>query len=116
MRPLRVRVHPDVERELQQAFHCYEDRRAGPGAEFLTALFETVSRLARNPDASPLLGKRTRRVLLRKFPYFLLYVVLEDEVIVTAAFHLSRSPDRWSDRVREHVSGAGVSTPAVAQR
>jgi plasmid stabilization system protein ParE len=44
---------------------------------------------------------RTRRALLRRFPYPVLYVLEDQLILVTAVFHGHRDPRRWSERVRD---------------
>lgn len=52
---------------------------------------------------SPFLGspyeRGTRRVLLRRFPYMVIYRALEDRVLVVAFAHAKRRPAYWTDRV-----------------
>jgi plasmid stabilization system protein ParE len=99
-----IEVLPEAERETRAAFDWYERRRAGLGFEFLLALNAAVAQLSRLPGGHEVVALRTRKILLRRFPYLLLYAVEERRIIVTALFHGSRDPIRWSDRVREHAS------------
>ena len=98
-----VRLLPDVEREIDEAFHWYERQRRGLGFEFLLAFEAALGSVRRLPESHEVVARRTRRVLLRRFPYLLLYVLEDDRILVTALFHGHRDPTRWSDRVREGV-------------
>jgi plasmid stabilization system protein ParE len=40
-----------------------------------------------------------RRVVVRGFPYVVLYLVESDLVIVIAVYHTSRDPDGWHERL-----------------
>lgn len=99
-----VYLLPEAERELQDAFRWYERQRSGLGLEFLLALHAAVESLRRLPEGGELVALRTRRLLLRRFPYLLLYTVEADRVLITALFHGRRDPLRWADRVREGVA------------
>ena len=73
------------------------------GREFLVAIAAAVRAVRREPGRFRVVKRRTRRVLVERFPYMLLFDVEERRILVTAVFHLKRNPQRWSDRVRERV-------------
>jgi len=96
-----VRILPDAEIEILAAMEWYERQRRGLGLEFELALDAAMQGLSRHPQKHAWVGLRTRRLLLRRFPYLVLYVAEGDEILVTAVFHVRRDPARWSDRLRE---------------
>ena len=96
-----LRLLPEAELELEEAFFWYERQRPGLGLEFLLAFDAAVENIRRLPESRELVALKTRRILLRRFPYFILYTFSEHEVLVTSLFHLRRDPRSWSDRVRE---------------
>jgi len=50
--------------------------------------------------ASPLIERRVRRFILSGFPYDLVYVVLDDEIVIVAFAHHSRQPHYWKSRLQ----------------
>lgn len=92
---------------MEDAFSWYERQRSGLGLEFLLAFDAAVESLRRLPEGHEIVALRTRKALLRRFPYLVLYAVEVDRILVTAVFHGRRDPRRWSDRVREGAVGAG---------
>lgn len=104
---MRRAVHllPEAERELEYAFWWYERQRRGLGLEFLLAFDAAVEGLRRLPEGHELVALKTRKALLRRFPYLVLYAVEAERVLITAVFHGRRDPQRWSDRVREGTFG-----------
>ena len=100
---LPVAFRNEAMRELVDAFEWYESERAGLGDEFLTAVASAIRTIRRTPGRFRILDRRTRRALVKRFPYLLLFVVEDRSILVTAVFHLKRNPHRWSDRVRERV-------------
>lgn len=46
----------------------------------------------------PKVHKEVRRVLMRKFPYALFYLVEEDSIVVLACFHAGRDSIDWLRR------------------
>ena len=99
-----VELAPEALDEATGATSWYENRRPGLGSQFLNELEATLSRIGEAPasfprllDVSPELG--VRRVLMRRFPYGLLFIELEASVRVVAVAHLKRRPGYWLSRV-----------------
>lgn len=103
-----VQLLPGAEREVEEAFRWYERQRRGLGFEFLLAFDATMQALRRLPEGHEVVGRRTRKALLRRFPYLVLYVLENELILVTAVFHGHRDPRRWSDRVREGAVRAEI--------
>lgn len=102
-----VHLLPEAEQELEDAFWWYERQRSGLGLEFLLSFDAAVESLRRLPEGHELVALRTRKALLRRFPYLVLYAVEVERVLITAVFHGRRDPRRWTDRVRERAIGVG---------
>ena len=98
-----VWVDPRAEREIQEAVAWYEEQQPGLGRAFLRELKASFVMARRAPELYAVVGRRTRRMLISRFPYMLLFVQDSDRIVVTTVFHLNRNPQRWSDRVRERV-------------
>jgi plasmid stabilization system protein ParE len=96
----RLIVQPEAEADLVEAFRWYENKRAGLGAEFLEAVSRALERLAQHPLRHAVVHRETRRVLLRRFPYAVLYTVRADHVYVLGILHQRRNP-----RVAKRRSG-----------
>lgn len=91
-------VRREAQPETQEAFHYYEGKSNGLGFEFLRSLDASLQSVKRNPFAYQPIYKQTRRVLLRKFPYAIFYVVDENRIIVIACFNQKRDPIDWLRR------------------
>ena len=94
----QIRVLPEAESDILDAYRWYEERTEGLGSEFLRAVDASLAFIRRNPLAYHRVHKDMRRVLLRKFPYGLFYVVESDVMVVLACFHVRRDPTRLPDR------------------
>lgn len=96
-----VDFRPEAEAEVEAAYDWYEDHRPGLGVRFLLVLGAALLRVSEDPQVYPKVARRTRKVLLRHFPYVVFYVVREDRILITGVFHGHRDPGVWADRVRE---------------
>ena len=46
----------------------------------------------------PVVHKNYRRVLIKRFPYQIIYTLQESTILVLAVFHAKRDPERWVNR------------------
>lgn len=84
--------------ELIEAQDWYEGEATGLGRRFRQAIDGLARRMSENPRQFPIVFKNVRRALLPHFPYSLLVVVEDNDLIVIACFHASRDPSQWQKR------------------
>jgi plasmid stabilization system protein ParE len=53
------------------------------------------------PDAWPAFDHGTRRYLLRRYPFSVIYRIETDRVLIVAIAHAHRRPRYWKNRVSE---------------
>jgi toxin ParE1/3/4 len=99
-----VRYHPEALAEFRADVAWYEERGAGLGDRFEASVDEMVDTLLEWPesgavwhggDISPVV--RSRRVA--GFPYRVVYLVQDTELVVVALAHEKRKPGYWRDRI-----------------
>ena len=95
-----LRIHSLASLELTEAVRWYESKRAGLGGELLDEFSASISRLTLNPESgNPISAdQRTRRLLVTRFPYQVVYRVRPNEIVVVALAHLKRRPGYWKHR------------------
>ena len=99
-----VRFVHEAVKEVDDAVLWYEDQREGLGLAFLAALDRAIESITRRPQAAALIdgvaeGLEIRRISIRRFPYFVAYLVLDEAIVVLAVAHERRRPRYWSDRL-----------------
>jgi len=95
---LKVRFYKAAERELDDAIAYYEHELPGLGDQFREAVQSALNRMKLFPEAYSPLSWRTRRCLVSKFPYGIIYKLQENEIVVIAVAHLHRKPEYWTSR------------------
>lgn len=110
----RIRVEPEASAELEDAIRWYDQQHAGLGADFLDAIDATIAHLDRWPDAAPPAPQvaediSARRAPVLRFPYGIVYLVLDDTIRILAFAHERRMPNYWLAR----TSASKRSTPAA---
>ncbi|MGH7427617.1 MAG: type II toxin-antitoxin system RelE/ParE family toxin [Gemmatimonadales bacterium] len=98
-------VGPEASKHIVEAFAWYEQQHAGLGTEFRTALTAVFDLLRHVPEAGPVVYRDLRRVLLRKFPYAVYYVLSPTQIVVRAVIHNRRHPRSWREGVNSSNDG-----------
>jgi len=97
---LRVRLVSPANQELDEAVRYYDHQLPGLGFRFFQEASGAIERIRFMPEAWTKVGERTRRCILKGFPYAILYIVETDEILVTAVANLHRAPEHYKDRIR----------------
>ena len=97
-----MRDEPDVLREareeLVEAVAWYRERDPRAAAAFVAEIRTAIMRIRNMPWTWPEDVAGTRRVLLHRFPYKVVYRASEDRLVIVAFAHQKRHPDYWRRR------------------
>ncbi len=94
-----VTLHEAAEAELREALAYFEGQRAGLGGELRREFETALERVRTNPLAYAIEDNvGVRYGPLRRFPYMLVYVDLDDRIWVAALAHHRRHPRYWASR------------------
>ena len=93
---MRIIFRPEARVESLEACNWYESRSSGLGLEFVRALEAALAAALRNPEAFSFIEGELRRVILRRFPYSLVFRARADHLVVVAVFHHRREPRSWT--------------------
>lgn len=96
---MKVRLISPADFELNEAVGFYDHELPGLGFRFFQEIKAAIERIRFMPEAWTKIGEKTRRCLIKGFPYALLYVVETDEILITAVSHLHRDPEHYKDRI-----------------
>lgn len=83
-----------AEEEYSSAFHYYEEQQPGLGKKFEKETEYLIDRLVANPYHFQRKFKNYREAIFRQFPYYIIYEIIENSIIVLSFFHASRNPKR----------------------
>jgi hypothetical protein len=97
---LKVRFISPANNELDEAVRYYDHQLPGLGFRFFQEVTAAIDRIRFMPEAWTKIGERTRRCLLKGFPYALLYIIEPAEILITAVANLHRNPEHYNDRIR----------------
>lgn len=94
-----IRIRPEAEKDLQEAFDYYQTCRVGLGHEFMMCVEVALKSIQRNPAQHPIIYKHIYRNFVQRFPFGVYYLVKQDLVLVIAVLHVRRDPLHWQKRV-----------------
>jgi plasmid stabilization system protein ParE len=92
-------VEPEAEAEIDEASRWYDIQNPGLGADFLRAVGASLAVIQRNPLQYQIVYGEARRAHLRRFPYALIYIVTDREIVIAACIHGRQNPKHWRDRL-----------------
>jgi toxin ParE1/3/4 len=93
-------IEPEAEADILHAYDWYESQRAGLGIDFSLCLDAGFAAVLNRPKSFPKIHKAARRVLIHRFPYFIIFVEQKDVIVVVAVLHCSREPHIWRRRIK----------------
>ncbi|MCX7169509.1 MAG: type II toxin-antitoxin system RelE/ParE family toxin [Proteobacteria bacterium] len=96
---MRIRYLAVAQTEIADAAEYYAAVSPGLGTAFKKELRQLMRIVATMPTAWPPSGEGTRKCLMSRFPYLVIYAPLPDELLVLAVGHQHRQPGYWRERL-----------------
>ena len=92
-------LHPEAESDLREAAEYYRERAGTALSQAFFSEFEhSMHLLLQHPLLGALWLQRKRRLVMKHFPYAVIYTVAAPENRVLAVAHQSRRPGYWRKR------------------
>ncbi len=85
--------------ELDDAIEYYNLQSNGLGNKFLAEVTETIELINSFPLLWSQNSAHTRKAVLRKFPYNLIYSIYQNKIFIIAVAHQHRNPEYWIERL-----------------
>ena len=97
----RIEFHEGAATDLKNAVAWYQSRSRKAAADFVEEMQRATRTIRDAPERWPSGRNNTRRFLLWRFPFTLIYSNDQLRVTVWAVAHASRRPDYWAGRLRD---------------
>ena len=99
---MKLKILDEAEQELREAAHWYEQRLAGLGHALLEQAIDGFEQILNHPRRFPRYptprNREIRRLLMDRFPYAIVYELIDDRPIILAIAHGARRPGYWRKR------------------
>lgn len=90
---MRIEYHPAIEAELAEIRDYCNERSQNLGDDFINEFERQVLRIATIPTRWMCVRGDTRRALMKRFPYLILFRVVDDSMVrITVIKHERRHP------------------------
>ena len=93
-----ILLHPEAVAEAAAAYGWYRRRSASAARRFRAEFELAGARITETPGAFPEQSIGTRRYLLHRFPYHVVYRERGEAIEVIAVAHAKRRPGYWKSR------------------
>lgn len=87
-------LSPNAEADVAEASLWYESQQTGLGEKFIQRVESYFFRIQNNPLHFPLKRGNLREAYIQKFPYIIIYQVIESNIIVFSVFNTHQNPER----------------------
>ncbi|MDP2065144.1 MAG: type II toxin-antitoxin system RelE/ParE family toxin [Burkholderiaceae bacterium] len=95
---MNARFHGEARIEFLESVAYYEAVQVGLGERFRQSIEAAVELAASLPFAGAPHRHGTRRVFPKKFPFSVVYLVKDNEIVIFAVAHFKRRPGYWKNR------------------
>jgi hypothetical protein len=96
---MKFQFHPRANAELDEAIRYYETCQRGLGLDLAKEVYLAIRRACEYPEAWSAMSQNTRRCLVNRFPYGVIFQIKSGMLRIIAIANLHRRPDYWTDRV-----------------
>lgn len=89
-----------AEKEFYSIVDYYAQFDKALSSDFIQEFDHSVQQLIKFPNTGNPYLYNTRRIILNRFPYAIVYKIYNDHLIVShAVMHMKRKPDYWKERL-----------------
>ncbi len=88
-----VIVEENVAIEIEEIYYWYEDKSAGLGERFKEDFDNRIKTLSHFPNTFSFITAIHRRAPLQHFPYFIIYDVIKNNVVILSVIYAGRNLD-----------------------
>ena len=94
----KITLRPFAKLELGKALIWYEHQQLGLAKKFWKEYSSCIELIIFNPHLFPIHYKNYRKIVMKNFPYSIIYFHDKSEIVVLAVFHQKRNPKTWKRR------------------
>ena len=92
---MKIEFLPKAQQELVEAVEFYEKQLDGLGVLFYEEVSEALDLIRLFPEGWQLITRLTRKCCLHKFPYMILYGIINDVIVISSIAHQRRRPKSY---------------------
>lgn len=98
---MSIRYLPGAVVDLNEALAYYSQRNVHAAQRFADAVRAREQAILDFPELAYSLGGMLRVLRVARFPYSLVYLPIESDILIIAVAHHKRRPAYWKSRLRD---------------
>jgi len=87
------KLKAEAKKDILDAAEWYELQQYGVGESFYHDVLEKIEDISKRPKGHPTFYKEYRRASLKKFPYWIVYIIKEPTILILSVWHKKRNPE-----------------------
>lgn len=95
MSAFRIVIAEKAERDIAESFNWYRTRSPAAADAFRREALAAIERIAQKPMTWKEDDSGNRRLILRRFPYSVVYEVRREAITILAVAHHRKMPGYW---------------------
>jgi plasmid stabilization system protein ParE len=99
MKSKSFRFHPEARKDFRDAIEWYRDHSPTAAVQFRITVSEVIRHIVQAPQRWPSHSHGTRRFVMNRFPFSIIYLDDPDTVSIVALAHNKRKPGYWKQRL-----------------
>jgi len=100
---MNYRFLPKSELELNQAIDYYETYQSKLGLAFFNEILLAINNIIAFPYAWSKISNECHRILLKRFPYGIIYSVESNHILIISIMNIHRKPFYWKNRIDNKI-------------
>jgi len=93
-----LEIHPEALAELKSAVTWYQEKSPSAALNFMEELDQVLDWVIASPSRWPSAAHGTRKLVMRRYPFAVIYCEKETVIQVLAIAHGRRRPGYWKKR------------------
>lgn len=94
----RVLLTSAAEKDYTESLCWYAEQDRNVAVEFEREFESSIQELLVDPERFPVCNDRHRFLLMKRFPFRIIYRIDTEAILIIAVAHAARSPDYWESR------------------
>ncbi|MFH0976058.1 MAG: type II toxin-antitoxin system RelE/ParE family toxin [Spirochaetota bacterium] len=101
-----IKILSDAQLALMNAVRLYEEKSKGLGMRLLSEIESSLEIIRRFPECCPVRSDDTRRYLINRFPYLIIYTFHKKKIWFLSFSQCRRKPEYWINRMKNEFQAA----------
>jgi plasmid stabilization system protein ParE len=95
---LTLKLHPLAENDLKTALNYYFEISPTLENKFLLHIDKQFNNILNSPNLYQYETETSQKVIIKKFPYIIVYEQYEDTIMILAIFHTKQNSNKLTQR------------------